>query len=42
MVLQNGEAQGLQSSGFINLISRYFVELLGWEIGPPADNTSTE
>jgi len=42
MVLQTGEAQGLQTSGFINLVSRYYVKLLGWGIGPPEDNTSTE
>jgi hypothetical protein len=42
MVLQTGEAQGLQSYGFIKLVSRYFVKLLEWGVGPPEDNTSTE
>jgi len=41
-VLQTGEAQGLQSSGFINLVSRHFVELPVWGIGPPEGHTSTE
>jgi hypothetical protein len=26
----------------MNVVSRYFVEFLGWGIGPPEDNTNTE